>query len=216
MMSSIKRGATMRKLGLLAVLGGGVIAGCFGATAEVSAATINTVLTVTATNFGPGTSPYATITGTFDVTYDPALSYASTTGQVTGYSFSSTPTDPGSPPPAFGFSDPASTLEFTYQPGNSFQIRPAGFFSPPSHQYNFALNDAFTAPGLSFFAYVPVDGADPFQSQGSDVTFSFAAPASTPIPGSVVMLLTALAGLGAAAWMRARKAPPKVVSLLTA
>jgi hypothetical protein len=138
----------MRKLGLLAALCGGMIAGCFGTEAE--AATINTVFTVTGTVFGgPGTSPYQTVTGTFDLTYDPAQAYSSTTGQVTGYSFSTTPTDPASPPPPFGFSDPASTLVFSYQPGSDLQIMTQGFFSPPSKQFAFLIDDAIGSPGLS-------------------------------------------------------------------
>jgi hypothetical protein len=196
----------MRKLTVVSALFGVTLVGCLLHSAA-DAATIDTVLTVTATDFGPGTSPYETITGTFDITYDPAQTYLSATGLVTGYSFSTTPEDPASPPPPFGFSDAPSTLEVTYQPGGSFQIMPAGFFSGPSQKFDFVLNDAFATPALSFFAYVPADGALPYQSQGSSVTFSFDAPvAATPIPPALPLFASALGGLGFVGWRRNKAA----------
>ena len=154
-------GGSMKRFTVLAALCSALLTAVCGAAPTVSAATISTVIGFTANAFDslptPGTTPpFTSISGTIDVTFDPALTYNGAAGEVTSYSLTTTP---GSP----SFAPPGGML-FYYTPGTfmQFQINPGAAMAGDVFALAVGLSSgsngvtAYVAsgtPGPSFFDY---------------------------------------------------------------
>ena len=158
-----------------------------------SASTITQTVDFSATNFTTiHGSPVPTdpVTGSFKVTFDPSFGPTDDTTHIVVNSLN-IPVD--------------STIGFTYYTNLQFGGISYGTNGVISTgiESDFALT---FAEDLSYghLMYVRKGAADLFET--FDVTFNISPVTATPIPASLVMLLTALGALGGAGYLRGRKA----------
>jgi hypothetical protein len=188
---------------ILAMAVVGVIAGWLVAAPQASATTVVTFTATGLTDGNGNNAPYDSISGSFTIDFDPASSYSYTSGNVLSYSFSSTSS---SGAPSFGFNRPISSILLNYNPGDPLQLVVdtilASNFS--AFDFLFQFQPGSTSGG---FAYAQLVAGNPVPYGADHVTFTVTPPiavATTPIPGSIVLLLTAVAGLGGMGWTRRR------------
>jgi hypothetical protein len=180
----------MRKLGLLAALFIALVALAPGA----RAATINLAVTFSASNFS-GSEPINPVTGSFDVTLDPTHIYFEDKNVVTNFVSN------------INFTGP---INFSYVPliGGSIGGEHLGSLGLQKNTDDFRL--LFTLLGINAFSYSQVGQNHVFTAVTPNVTFTVTA---TPLPASLVMLLTALGALGGVGYMRGRKMAPQAAML---
>jgi hypothetical protein len=172
----------------------GLIAGCVAAASAASAAT---VVTFEAKDFTPynGTSapaPFDTVSGTISLDFDPTQTYPVVPGHVLSYSFSAH----SSGGATFDYNAPASDILILYQPHDGLDIGAPFFAGSAGTTDDFYIGLSLTGNG-AIFAYANAPGdSQTFASE--NVTFSITPPltATTPIPGSLLMLGTGLAAMG--------------------
>jgi hypothetical protein len=185
-------GKIMRILSVLAALFLGLVA--LAPTSQ--AATINLAVNFTATGFSSGP---ATITGSFDAMFDPTNVYVNDANVVSNFHINNItiPTGPGdilfSYAPILGATIGGSALtSFLVQKGaDDFRLIIS------------LLGNAFT------YSQVGLNK----KPNTFDVTVNISPIAATPIPASLVMLLTSLGALGGVGYLRGRKAQPKAAML---
>jgi hypothetical protein len=177
----------MRILSVLAALFLGLVA-----LAPAShAATINLAVSFTATGFGVG-APSNTVTGSFDATFDPTSVYLEDANVISNFHVNeiTIPTNPGD-------------VLFSYAPILGASIGGS------------ALSSLIVQKGVDDFRLVIslLGNAFTYSQTGVnkrfstfDVTLNVSPIAATPIPGSVLMLLTSLGALGGVGYLRGRKA----------
>jgi hypothetical protein len=183
----------MRILSLLAVLFVGLLA-----LAPAShAATINLAVTFNASNF-TGNEPVNPVTGSFDVTFDPTHVYIGDKNVITNLVMN------------INFSD---TVNFSYIPfvGGSIGGTHLGSLGLQKNTDDFRL--LFTLIGIDAFTYTQAGNTGIYTAFTPNVTFTVTA---TPLPASLVMLLTALGALGGVGYMRGRKMEPQVAMFAAA
>jgi hypothetical protein len=170
-----------------------------------AASTITETVSFVAKNFtsglGHASAPTDPVTGSFTFTLDPTQTYTNeTSGLVLNHV--DVPVD--------------STLGFNGNPAfRTVQIGGVyadvnGIVTGMSNDFifDFSLDPA---DQFGFFMYTELGVNDYFKTE--DVTVSFSPQlASTPLPGSVIMLLTALGALGGCGVLRAAKAKQPVLA----
>ena len=175
----------MRILTLLAAVFMGLVAMAPGS----RAATINLAVSFTATGFAAG-APVDPVTGSFHLSFDPTKIYVADSHAVTDLSLN------------INFSD---TLLFTYAPilGGSIGGANLGALVVGKGTDDFRL---VVSPllHLTAFTYSQIGLGKNYST--THMTFNVTPIAATPIPASLVMLLTALGTLGGAGYLRGRKA----------
>jgi hypothetical protein len=181
----------MRILSVLAALFLGLVA--LAPTSQ--AATVNLAVNFTATGFSSGP---ATITGSFDAMFDPTHVYVDDANVVSNFHIDNItiPTGPGdilfSYAPILGATIGGSALtSFVVQKGaDDFRLIIS------------LLGNAFT------YSQVGLNK----KPSTFDVTVNVSPIAATPIPASLVMLLTSLGVLGGVGYLRGRKAQPTALA----
>ena len=181
----------MRLMSLAVALLFGSLLGAHGA----AAATVTKLITFTATDFSgsnPGAAPVGTVTGSFTLTFDPALGQTNQTSGIVMNALN------------INF---AYAPQFTHSPGSDLMA----FGGNGVYGIVYGTSDFFFAFWLNGrtdnqFHYTQAGINNSWHSYNVAVTIS--APAVTPIPGSVIMMLTALGGLGGVGFMRRREAAP--------
>ena len=162
-------------------------------TQAAAAGTITETVDFTATDFVPvgagGTPPVDPVTGTFSLNFDPTLDYTNDSANISVSSLNIT-LDSGDP--KFNYDSVTHVLEiFT---GSIPSVVTGG---TNSFYLAFVLNPSAPSP---FFQYAQAGNNFSYIANTTSVTL-----AATPIPGSIIMLLTALAAFGVIAVVRQRK-----------
>jgi hypothetical protein len=186
-------GAIMRILGLLAALFLGVAA--FAPSSQ--AATINLDVSFTASNF-TGAQPVDPVIGSFHIAFDPTQVYIESTAAITNLVLN------------INFSGPVA---FSYVPfiGGSIGGTHLSSLGVQHGTDDFRL--LFSTIGISAFTYSQVGQTRNFTAVTPNIAYTITA---TPLPASLVMLLTALTALtalGGVGYMRGRKVQPQAVML---
>jgi hypothetical protein len=148
-------------------------------------------LTFSATTFVPeglGSPPVDPVTGSFSFTYDPLQSYSGSTDVVLNLLNINL----------------GSTLAFNYDPVakrvtiGGDQVGVTGIQSGSNDIY--LRVDLFPGGIAPYAGYAQTSVLDSFFTH--DVTYTVATVAATPVPSSVLMLMTAFAGLGGVGLLR--------------
>jgi hypothetical protein len=185
----------MNKIRTVAIVAIALLLGAVGLAPRASATTFT--LNFTATDFqdsggGAGTGPYTTVNGQFVVDFDLATPYTAAAGHVLSYSFTTDPTTP-----AFGFSDAANTLLLDYTPPLAFTLSTLdGTSGSVIRPFDWVFG---IFAGQFLFGYVDADGNSYFTF---NVTAFGTTATVTPVPGSVLLLLTSLVAAGAVGALR--------------
>lgn len=183
----------MRILGLAAAAMLGVVALAHNA----SAGTVTTTVTFSATNFvaesfGGGPAPVDPVSGSFSFTYDPSQSYSDSTDIVKNLLNINL----------------GSTLAFNYDPVAK-RVTIGGELAGVTG-VQFGSNDIYLRVDLfpggiaPYAGYSQASVLDAFFTH--DVTYTVATVAATPVPSSLLMLMTAFAGVGGASLLRKSRA----------
>jgi hypothetical protein len=154
-----------------------------GAAAE--AGTITETVDFVASGTG---GPQDPVTGSFTITYDPTLHYWNETGPDIVLNNLNIALD--------------SPLSFTYDPGSYLQV---GGLAGWAIGLTYGANDFVLSLFPGFFnsiAYSQVGETGAFYSSDITATYTPVGVATTPIPASLLLLLTALAGLSGVAFLR--------------
>ena len=209
----------MKRIAILAALLGGVFVGGIAAAPDASATTLLTTTTIdftaNASEFaaihipggGPGSgTPFSTLSGTITVVYDPTQSYDGTEGsEITGFSFTT---------PSGATFNPTGPATFSYLPDlggtpdmgvNLGDTIGADLFSIT--MVEFVANGTGAAQILYLTSLFPHTGFGQLEPKTAYSATSFTtAVATTPIPGSLLMLMTALLGGGGLVYLQRRRA----------
>jgi hypothetical protein len=183
-------GANMRILSLLAA----ALLGMAAFAPASKAATINLDVSFTASNF-PGLQPVDPVIGSFHIAFDPTQLYVENTAAITNMVLN------------INFSGPVA---FSYVPLVGGSIGGTHFSSLGVQSGTDDFRLLFSTIGISAFTYSQVGQTRNFTAVTPNITFTVTA---TPIPASLVMLLTALGALGGFAYMRGRKVQPQAAML---
>jgi hypothetical protein len=158
--------------------------------AAATASTITERVDFTARGSGGPVDP---VIGSFTISYDPSLHYWNETGPDITLNSLNIAVD--------------SPLSFTYDPGSYLQV---GGSAGSAIGYTWGANDFVLSLFPGFFnvlAYSQVGQTTGFYSSDITATYTPVSVAATPIPGSVVMLVTALLGLGGVGFLTRSRGP---------
>lgn len=188
----------MRILSVLAAL----LVGLVALAPSSHAATVTYDVSFSANNFfGVGTPPVSSVSGGFEITFDPTQTYLNDGSVITNFTIDLP-----------GFS--ASPV-FSYTPAlfgsGAIGGAPGGALGLQGTDFNLG----FTLAGLvTEFSYEALKNGHwrTYTALFPTVKIAAVTPATTPIPASLVMLLTALGLLGGVAYLR-RKVQPQAAMI---
>jgi len=182
-----------------------LLLGCFAWEQGAAASTITQTIDFTASDivtlFGGPPAPVSTVTGSVTITFDPTQIYNDEGSGIVLNNININTGGFGGTPVFSYFTGPFTANQFLI----GMSLNGAGGSGSGSN--DFILSLSYDNPALfpAYFSYVQ-DGSGYTYAAGTvAVTFS-PALAATPIPGSVLMLLTGLGAMGGVAFARPRKA----------
>jgi hypothetical protein len=206
-----KRGSTVKKAAMLlgALMAGGVIMGAGAA----NAALVHDVVTFSASNFsvdvGSDPAPVDPVTGSFTISFDPALSY---TDETVGITLNSLNIALGSTL-SFSYNAPTSMLPATtLVVGGLSDGAQQVFVDPSSDDFWLFINDFATAPSFDQVGYsqTSVSSANLFDTHAGvgtgSVTVTPVIPGGVPELSTWAMMLAGFAGLGFLGYRQTSKA----------
>jgi hypothetical protein len=188
----------MRFVSLAAAL----VLGCFVLAESAAASTITTIVDFTASDFtsssGSVPAPISPVTGSFTLTFDPDLDYSE---ESAGIALNNININVSGVPLFSHFAGIYNGVTIGMSPGggaNSAQWGTNDFF--------LAFNiDGSHYPKSVLFGYTQGGVNNFFTTYNVALTLTPPVVAATPIPGSVLLLLTALTAIGSVAFVRHRK-----------
>jgi len=180
----------MRIIGVFAALFMGLVA----LAPSSHAATITLAVNFSATNFlGSATPPIKPVTGSFNLTFDPTQNYLNDTSAVSNFTINLP-----------NFTDTVAFSYFGPFIGGSVGGLTNNSWGVKKNTDDFSIG--FTLLAITGFTYSTAGSNHVFAALFPQISIAAVAPATTPIPASLVMLLTALGTLGGAGYLRSRKA----------
>lgn len=174
----------MRRASLLGLLMVALVAGY----APAQAATITRTVDFTATGFAPPGAPINPVTGSFTITFDPTVNTLFDTTHITKNSLNI-----NSGGLAFGYFAGSDVLFIGGQLLGLFGV------APGTNDFLLAIAGFLNGPQQQFFAYSQ-------QGQRYDYFARSVEISSVPLPPSLLLMMSALGGLGLLAWHRSRRA----------
>jgi hypothetical protein len=171
-----------------------LLLGCLVSLHGAAAATINLTIDVTASDFESfGTVPVDPVSGSFNLTFDPALDYMNELSiSASGFNIA--------------LDNLPTPFKFNYYSADRIlEIHTGDFVNVGGGFNNLFLVTTYTATPLfdSLFAYAQEGHSHTYSANTVSVTFS--PPVSTvPIPGALLLMLTGLGGIGGLAFFRGR------------